>query len=144
VKGDLNSVYTEKRRCPRFPFVGVAEIIEKESDRELVTQVSELSVNGCYIDEPNPFPGGTIVMLKIFSESDVFDATAKVLYAHPNLGMGLVFQEVSLRSGAVLREWLLAAKGTGRQIAFLKNLGGAAHSCLRPTNGKYFESTGIG
>jgi hypothetical protein len=35
---------------------------------------------------------------------------AKVLYAHPNLGMGLVFQEVSLRSGAVLREWLRAAK----------------------------------
>jgi hypothetical protein len=67
-------------------------------------------VNGCYIDEQNPFPSGTIVTLKIFSESGFFDATAKVLYAHPNLGMGLVFLEVSLRSGVVLREWLLAAK----------------------------------
>ena len=103
-------MYTEQRRTPRFPFVAVAEITEKESGGEIVTQVSELSVNGCYIDEQNPLPSGTIVTLKIFSESGVFDATAKVLYAHPNLGMGLVFLEVSLRSGAVLREWLLAAK----------------------------------
>ena len=103
-------MYTEKRRSPRFPFVAVAEITDKESGGELVTQVSELSVNGCYVDEQNPFPSGTLVTLKIFSESKVFDATAKVLYAHPNLGMGLVFQEVSLHSGAVLREWLLAAK----------------------------------
>jgi len=110
VRGDLNSVYTEKRRSPRFPFVAVAEITEKESSGKLVTRVSELSVNGCYIDEQNPFPSGTIVTLKIISESEVFDATAKVLYAHQNLGMGLVFQEVSLRSGAVLRGWLLAAK----------------------------------
>ncbi|PYU02148.1 MAG: hypothetical protein DMG34_16995 [Acidobacteria bacterium] len=80
------------------------------SDWDARTRVSELSVNGCYIDEQNPFPSGTIVTLKIFSESEVFDATAKVLYAHPNLGMGLVFQEVSLRSDAVLREWLRAAK----------------------------------
>jgi hypothetical protein len=103
-------VYTEQRRSPRFPFVAVAEIAEKESSEKLVTRVSELSVNGCYIDEQNPFPSGTIVTLKIFSKSEVFDATAKVLYAHPNLGMGLVFQELSLRSGAFLREWLLATK----------------------------------
>jgi PilZ domain len=103
-------VYTEQRRNPRFPFVAAAEITAKESGGELVTQVSELSVNGCYVDEQNPFPSGTLVTLKIFSESEVFDATAKVLYAHPNLGMGLVFQEVSLHSGAVLRTWLLAAK----------------------------------
>jgi hypothetical protein len=103
-------VYTEKRRSPRFPFVAVAEIAEKESSEKLVTRVSELSVNGCYIDEQHPFPSGTIVTLKIISESEVFDATAKVLYAHQNLGMGLVFQEVSLRSGAVLGGWLLAAK----------------------------------
>ena len=105
-------MFMEQRRTPRFPFVAVAEITEKESGRELVTQVSELSVNGCYIDEQNPFPSGTIVTLKIFSKSEVFDATAKVLYAHPNLGMGLLFQGVSLRSGAVLREWLLAAKAS--------------------------------
>jgi hypothetical protein len=82
-------VYTEQRRSPRFPFVAVAEITEKESSEKLShAGQRELSVNGCYIDEQNPFPSGTIVTLKIFSKSEVFDATAKVLYAHPNLGDG--------------------------------------------------------
>jgi hypothetical protein len=105
-------VFTEKRRTPRFPFHAVAEVREKESGGELVTRVSEISVNGCYIDEQNPFPSGTMVTLKITSGSEVFDATAKVLYAHANLGMGVVFQDVSLRSGTVLRDWLRAAKAS--------------------------------
>lgn len=103
-------MFTEKRRTPRFPFHAVAEVREMESGKELATRVSELSVNGCYIEEQNPFPGGTVVRLKIISGSEVFDATAKVLYAHANLGMGVMFQDVSLRSGTVLREWLRAAK----------------------------------
>ncbi len=101
-------MYTEKRRNPRFPFVAVANVTDKESGGELVTQVSEISVNGCYVDEQNPLPRGTVVTLKIFANSKVFEATAKVLYAHANLGMGLVFEDVSIRSGAVLREWLAA------------------------------------
>ena len=90
--------------------MAAAEINSKESSGKLTTRVSELSANGCYVDEQNPFPSGTIVTLKIIAESEVFDATAKVLYAHANLGMGLAFEEVSLRSGAILREWLRAAK----------------------------------
>lgn len=103
----LNS---ERRRTPRFPFVAVAEITEKVSATEIVTQVSEISLYGCYIDHNNPFPSGTAVTLKIFSESEVFEATAKVLYAHPNLGMGLAYHELSLRSSGILRAWLSRAQ----------------------------------
>ncbi len=103
----LNS---ERRRTPRFPFVAVAEITEKTSATEIVTQVSEISLYGCYIDHKNPFPPGTTVTLKIFSESEVFEAAAKVLYAHPNLGMGLAYHELSLRSSGVLRGWLSKAQ----------------------------------
>jgi len=101
-------VYSEKRRNPRFPFVAVANVTEKESGGELVTQVSEISMNGCYVDEQHPLPSGTRVTVKIIAKSEVFEATAKVLYAHANLGMGLAFEDVSIRSGAVLREWLAA------------------------------------
>jgi hypothetical protein len=101
---------TERRRTPRFPFVAVAEITEKESGVEIVTQVSELSLYGCYVDQKNPFPSGTVVTVKIFSEAEVFEAKAKVLYAHPNLGMGLAYHEVSLRSSSILRQWLDKAK----------------------------------
>lgn len=105
-------MFTEKRRSPRFPFHAVAEISEKESGGEIKTRVSELSVNGCYIDEQNPFPSGTLVTLKIIAGSEIFEATAKVLYAQENLGMGVVFQDASIKSGMVLREWLRAAKAS--------------------------------
>jgi hypothetical protein len=32
---------------------------------------------------------------------------AKVIYTHRNRGMGLIFQELSLQSGNLLRQWLL-------------------------------------
>jgi hypothetical protein len=47
------------------------------------------------------------VTVKIFAASGCFEAKARVIYAHQNLGMGLVFQEVSLQSGNLLRQWLL-------------------------------------
>jgi hypothetical protein len=96
----------EIRRSPRFPFIAVAEIIDTESEGRVEARVSKLSLNGCYVDMPNALPVGSGVRIKIFAESDCFEATAKVVYAHVNLGMGLAFQEVSLKSGSILREWL--------------------------------------
>jgi hypothetical protein len=45
------------------------------------------------------------------TESEWFAATAKVVYELPNSAMGLAFKEVSLKSGAILRQWLLKASG---------------------------------
>jgi hypothetical protein len=90
-------VVQELRRSPRFPFVAVAELSHPESSR-----VAELSLNGCYVDMLNTLPIGSVVTIKIFAESDCFEATAKAIYTHPNLGMGLAFQEVSIKSGGTL------------------------------------------
>jgi hypothetical protein len=60
----------------------------------------------------NTLPIGSAVAIKIFAQSENFEANAKVIYAHPNLGMGLAFEEVSLKSGALLRQWLLEAEET--------------------------------
>jgi hypothetical protein len=57
----------------------------------------------------NALPIGSEVAIKIFAEAEYFEANAKVIYAHPNLGMGLAFEELSLESGALLRQWLLKA-----------------------------------
>jgi hypothetical protein len=105
----------EVRRSPRFPFIAVAEIADKESGAQLAARVSELSLNGCYVDMLNTLPIGSEVAIKIFAESECFDANAKVIYAHPNLGMGVAFEEVSLKSGVLLRQWLLKAGETPKQ-----------------------------
>ena len=54
--------------------------------------------------------------IKIIAESECFEANAKVIYAHPNLGMGLAFEQVSLKSGELLRQWLLKASGGSEDL----------------------------
>jgi PilZ domain len=104
----------ENRRSPRFPFIAVAEITHTDSGEKLDSRVAELSLNGCYVDMLNTLPVGSEVVIKIFAESECFEATARVIYAHPNLGMGLAFEQVSLKSGQLLRQWLLKASDAAK------------------------------
>ncbi|MEY2603981.1 MAG: hypothetical protein QOH31_1770, partial [Verrucomicrobiota bacterium] len=53
---------------------------------------------------------------KIFAESECCEANAKVIYAHPNLGMGLAFEQLSLKSQMLLRQWLLKASGEPERL----------------------------
>jgi PilZ domain len=99
------------RRGPRFPFIAVAEIAHTESGGNFSCRVSELSLHGCYVDMLHTLPIGSELAIKIFAESECFEAHAKVIYVHPNLGMGLAFEKVSLKSGELLRQWLLKASG---------------------------------
>jgi hypothetical protein len=91
----------ENRRSPRFPFIAVAEITHTDSGEKIDSRVAELILN--------TLPVGDEIVIKIFAESECFEATARVIYAHPNLGMGLAFQQVSLKNGELLRQWLLKA-----------------------------------
>ena len=99
------------RRSPRFPFIAVAQIAHTDSGGSLGCRVATLSLHGCYVETPNTLPVGREVSIKIFAESEWFAATAKVVYELPNSAMGLAFEEVSLASGTILRQWLLKASG---------------------------------
>lgn len=104
----------EKRRTPRYPFIAVAEINDAASGAQLNSQVAELSLNGCYVDMLNTLLVNSKVTVKIFADSECFEATAVVIYAHQGLGMGLAFQDVSLKSGILLRQWLQKASASGK------------------------------
>jgi hypothetical protein len=99
------------RRSPRIPFIAVAQIAYRESDGSLSCRVATLNLHGCYVETPNTLAIGREVSIKIFAESACFAATAKVIYQLANSGMGLAFEEVSEKSQALLREWLLKASG---------------------------------
>jgi len=47
--------------------------------------------------------------VKIFNDTQSFEATATVVYSHTHLGMGLRFGDIPLHSQNVLRHWLPAA-----------------------------------
>jgi hypothetical protein len=68
------------------------------------------------VETPNTLPIGREVSIKIFAESEWFGATAKVVYELPNSAMGLAFEEVSVKSAAILRQWQLKASGGAERL----------------------------
>ena len=102
--------YKEKRRSPRYSFIASAELIEERADVRIASRVSELSRFGCYLDMMNPFPTGTMVLVKISAGDAFFEAKAKIVYSHPNMGAGVGFLEVAPPSQHALERWLDGAE----------------------------------
>jgi hypothetical protein len=99
----------DRRRTSRYPFVANAEIIEGTGGTPIKCRVSELSLNGCYITLPAPLAKGTLVAMKINTETEFFEANGSVIYTIDNEGMGLMFLETKPYYLSVLKKWLLSA-----------------------------------
>jgi hypothetical protein len=76
------------------------------ADVRIASRVSELSMHGCYLDMMNPFPTGTLVLVKISAGEAFFEARSKIVYSQMNMGAGVGFLEVKPDSQAVLERWL--------------------------------------
>jgi hypothetical protein len=72
----------------------------------IATRVSELSLHGCYLDMMNPFPVGTLVLVKISAGDAYFEAKSKIVYSQQNMGAGVTFLETPPQYGPVLERWL--------------------------------------
>ena len=107
---EANIVYQERRRGPRYPFIASAELIEQKADVRIASRVSELSMNGCYLDMMNPFPAGTLVLVKISAGEGFFQAKGKIVYSQMNMGAGVGFLEFDQASQLVLERWMDEAK----------------------------------
>ncbi len=106
----------QKQRCePRYPFIASAELLEESSGARMNSRISDLSLNGCYVDTVNPLPDGALVHLRIFTETHSFEAPATVVYSHAFMGMGMKFREVRPESEEVLRLWLPEAREQAKQ-----------------------------
>src|SRR5437879_3654672 len=99
----------DRRRSPRYPFVGSIEMREGASADKRTARVKELSLNGCYVDTESPYPMGASLAIKLFTETEFFEAQASVIYSQPTQGMGLMFRETKPYYLMVLRKWLLSA-----------------------------------
>jgi hypothetical protein len=99
-------VELERRRTPRYVFFASAELLELQSEVRVASRVSELSLNGCYLDMMNPFPVDTMVLLKIWAEEKLLIAKSKIVYSQPNMGAGVLFLEVEPQYKPILEHWL--------------------------------------
>jgi hypothetical protein len=102
---------TERRHAPRYPFSALAEIVDEKENARTSSQVSDLSLHGCYVEMKNPFPQGTNVIIEISTETESLETQATVAHAEPNQGMGLTFSEMPESLANVLNRWVVQAKG---------------------------------
>lgn len=104
----------ERRRAARIPFVASAEIIDEAEDTRTASQLSDLSLHGCFVQLPNPFPEGTAVTLEIYKDEDFVETPATVVYLQPKRGMGLTFTGTKPQFASVLKKWVKQAKPVAR------------------------------
>ena len=100
----------------RVPFTAAAEIAPETSPAAgIPANVTELSLYGCYIATPAPFPEQTLLRVKIFGEGEYFEARATVVYSQPAKGMGVAFREINPVFLATLKRWILEAMNSRKQ-----------------------------
>ena len=104
----------ERRRTLRIPFVATAKIIDQAENTRTTSQLSDLSLHGCFVQLPNPFPEGTPVTIEIYKDEDFVETSATVAFLVPKRGMELSFTGMEPHFASVLKKWLSPSKATAR------------------------------
>jgi hypothetical protein len=104
--GPVGAVPAERRSYPRYPCTAAAEIVDPVSGARINGRTSDISRGGCYVDAINPFPAGTAVRMLLTKDNQSFVAQAKVAYAAPGLGMGLMFTSADPEQLWTLQRWI--------------------------------------
>ena len=93
----------------RFSFNADAEIAPESSPKAILpAHVTELSLQGCFLETSASCEEKSHVFLKIRDGGESFEAEATVLYLRPS-GLGLVFRKVKPHFRDVLQNWILKA-----------------------------------
>jgi hypothetical protein len=107
------TVAEDMRQHFRYPISASAVVIDTSTQAKarLAARASDLGMNGCYLDAMNPFPVGTPILVRLSTEAHGFACEARVAYALPRMGMGLMFTRVSPDQAAALSAWIAELRG---------------------------------
>jgi hypothetical protein len=106
----MSDVMTDRRDSPRFALTLVAVVTELATSNVLNARSSDVSRSGCYIDTLQPLTLGAEVNILLRSGDETFEATARVGYMCPGLGMGVNWgMNLPDKTIAILDRWLSKA-----------------------------------
>lgn len=101
----------ERRRTSRFTLIVAAEVAELPRGSKLHTRCTDLSATGCYLDTLHPLALGKSIRVKLVHCNEWFEATAKVVFVSPGLGMGIEFDgDLPESQRAILDGWFKEAE----------------------------------
>lgn len=96
----------EQHRPPRHSFAATVEITDLQSEAHLTAHLKDISLFGCFVETPNPFPEGTKVRLRIMRGGATVSTAGRVAFSRPGSGMGVHFTNVEPASMPVLDKWV--------------------------------------
>lgn len=103
----------DRRKSPRYPIIAEARFTDLKTETEFKARVSELSLEGCYLDFLNPLPQGCALKLRILKDSGVVETDARVVYTHPGMGLGIQFVNTQEAERKILERWIEELKAGG-------------------------------
>jgi PilZ domain len=103
---DFDVPIEERRSQPRYAFTATAEVVDMVSRTRMNTRISDLGMEGCYVDTNSPFPLKTRVRIRIISAKRTFETLGVVVYSLPNMGMGISFAEPEPLQHVILKAWI--------------------------------------
>jgi len=101
----------ERRQSQRFPCSGSVEFKTEGSDVHMWGTVTDISLQGCYVEMSTTFPINTKASLVIESNGIRFHTQATVRASYPFLGMGMCFSGIEAGQRKRLEEILAALAG---------------------------------
>ncbi len=96
----------DRRKHPRYPVSGGAEIRQQGVDSRIWARLTDISRGGCYLETMSPLPVLTYVNLTLTLDEQHLHAKGQVVVAHPNFGMGIQFIDLGPADRPVLESWL--------------------------------------
>lgn len=102
----------EQHRATRHPFAARAEVVDVDSEKQITAVTGDLSVFGCYIETPSPFPRGTKVRVRINHRGATFVALGIISYSQ-STGMGVRFGTIEPAHQQTLETWLGQLRTSG-------------------------------
>jgi hypothetical protein len=102
----ISVLQKDRRGTTRYNFGAIVEVVEVESQRNLVSLTRDLSLSGCFVRTTSPFQTGTRVAVTITSSGESFAALGHVTDNVSREGMGFAFSNIDAMDQATLERFL--------------------------------------
>ena len=95
----------EQHRATRHKFVARVEVVDLDTEKQLIARMGNLSAFGCFIETEAPFARGARIRMRLSHRGATFVAIGQVVDARP-AGMGVRFVTIEPAHQQTLENWL--------------------------------------
>ncbi len=95
----------QRPRALRLPFVAAIVVTDMDSEKQISSHTSDLSVNGCFVPTPTALNSGVKVRIAIVHAGAKVVASGRIVSARAD-GMSIAFDKIEQCDQEILEKWL--------------------------------------